>query len=894
VAITPGRNRTNLSTVSAVVVSAPGSGVYRHVIGLKFTNLDAQSTPEVRIYRNIGGTSRRFDGSTVAVGSVWNPVDREHPVILTSTDELIANISAAVSAPPDCHAEYIDKQTAGGLSAEPTSAQFSALSQALSALSSYVSNLNSAHNALSNTVSAGGGGGGSVTSAEASAISAQAASAINVVSNAVSALSQAVSVLSQANSAAHASLETHASAASAAATSADAHAAAASAAATSVDSRVNALSQVVSALSDANSASHVSLEAHASAASAAATSVNSRVNSVNTALSALSVRSVGDVSTHGLQSVLNALSNRISAGGGTGSVTSNELSAAAADLSGKVNTVSNALSSLCAGLSAVSARSVGDVSTHGIQSIVNVLSNRISVASAAATSADGHANTVSAAVETLSAKVVSVSAQLVSIETHASTASAAATSVDGRVNSVNTALSALSVRSVGDVSTHGLQSVLNALSNRISAGGGTGSVTSNELSALGSVVSALSLIVSENSRTISDLRRVALRYDGTSATVQYRAAMLGTSADSTFVLMSSLNGGSMQASVVFGILNGASEVIVAGVVSAESVIMSIQTSGKPAGGGLYVGTNNLMSGLASSPQYSYRVGYKINDRKMLIAPSYGPDRAQWDPWFKKRVRWEGGTVTLAAGARVALATTSANSAIVQLSAGGAANADWVPAGFVTEGGTSATNVWLQTGGILSLTSAGVRSTLTSAASSFSPGIKYYIGSTTQSGRIAPIESAQGPTYYQVGYAVGPHELMIQIRPDYKDTASAVSNVSATSAGGGSATGLQAVINALSNKISSTGAGAGSVTSNELSAVQVSVTAVSNALSALCANLSAVSVRSVGGVSTHGLQSAFNALSNRISAGGGTASVTSTELSAAALDLRILAWVLGGE
>jgi hypothetical protein len=136
------------------------------------------------------------------------------------------------------------------------------------------------------------------------------------------------------------------------------------------------------------------------------------VNSVNTFISGVSSRSVGDVSTHGLQSVINALSNRISAGGGTASVTSTELSAVSAQAA-----------------------------------------SAISVASAAATSADAHANA----------------------------ASAAATSVDGRVNSVNTALSALSVRSVGDVSTHGLQSILNALSNRISAGGGTGSVTSAEV-----------------------------------------------------------------------------------------------------------------------------------------------------------------------------------------------------------------------------------------------------------------------------------------------------------------------------------------------------------------------------------------------------------------------------
>lgn len=172
-----------------------------------------------------------------------------------------------------------------------------------------------------------------------------------------------------------------------------------------------------------------------SAISAAVTSLNNRVTSLNTFLSGISSRSVGNISTHGLQSVIDALSNRISAGGGTASVTSQELSVEAAALSGRIDT-----------------------------------------ASALASTADAHASTASAAAT--------------SADTHANTASAAATSVDGRVNSVNTFLSGISARSVGGVSTHGIQSVINALSNRISAIPGGGSTNAYSYVSAGQAICA--------------------------------------------------------------------------------------------------------------------------------------------------------------------------------------------------------------------------------------------------------------------------------------------------------------------------------------------------------------------------------------------------------------------
>src|SRR5262245_19511642 len=149
----------------------------------------------------------------------------------------------------------------------------------------------------------GGGGGGSVTSTEVSAgdaaVSAQAASAKNVVSARVVSVSAELASLVQIASAAATSADAHANTASAAATSADAHANTVSARVVSVSAELASLVQI---------------------ASAAATSVNSRLDNVSAKSAATTVK--------GLQSVINQLSNRMSGiTGGTGSVTSTELSA---------------------------------------------------------------------------------------------------------------------------------------------------------------------------------------------------------------------------------------------------------------------------------------------------------------------------------------------------------------------------------------------------------------------------------------------------------------------------------------------------------------------------------------------------------------------------------------
>jgi hypothetical protein len=277
----------------------------------------------------------------------------------------------------------------------------------------------------------------------------------------------------------------------------------------SAGTSIQGLKSIVNALSARIS----DVEAHASAASAAATSVDSRVNTVSNIvsqhtvsitaisnqISGWSARSVG-ASTKGGQSVINALSNTIS------DVLSHAAAASAAATS--IGVCVNAISNLISGWSA---RSVG-VSTKGGQSVINALSNTISdvlshanAASVAATSVDTRLNATSDlvskltsahnAVSNLVSGIVSgASARSVGTSTHgfqsivnalsntisdtlshAGAASAAATSVLAYV-------SAASARTTAAASVHGLQSIVNALSARISAINVGAGLTSTQVS----------------------------------------------------------------------------------------------------------------------------------------------------------------------------------------------------------------------------------------------------------------------------------------------------------------------------------------------------------------------------------------------------------------------------
>jgi len=249
----------------------------------------------------------------------------------------------------------------------------------------------------------------------------------------------------------------------------------ASAAATSVGTLLGTLSDRFTSAS----AQLVSIDTHAAAASAAATSVDARLNSVLTFLSGLSVLSAGGVSTHGLQSVLNALSNRISAAaGGGGSVTSAEVdtraqtaSAAATSIGTLLGTLSDRFTSASAQFTSIDGRvtsvntflgglsvrtSVGGAtSVKGLQSVLNALSTQISneaslraasisVLSLAVTSVDTRVNTVSNQVSVnlsalVNASTVGSIAALSLAAVSVQTASAAATSVDARVTSASAA-----------------------------------------------------------------------------------------------------------------------------------------------------------------------------------------------------------------------------------------------------------------------------------------------------------------------------------------------------------------------------------------------------------------------------------------------------------------------
>lgn len=272
--------------------------------------------------------------------------------------------------------------------------------------------------------------------------------------------------------------------------------------ATPTSAQFSALSQKVSTLSH-------NLSTLSQAVSVADAALSGRVNSVNSFLSGISARSVGDISTHGIQSVINALSNRISAGGGGGgSVTSQELSVVAAGLSVRIDTVSNGVSVVSNALSnEISNRiSADNVLSNGISVVSNALSNEISNRTSAVNVVSNAVSVVSNALSNeISNRISADNALSQAISVLSQAVSVADAALSGRVNSVNSFLSGISARSVGDISTHGIQSVINALSNRISAGGGGGgSVTSQELSVVAAALSARIDTVSNGVSVVSN------------------------------------------------------------------------------------------------------------------------------------------------------------------------------------------------------------------------------------------------------------------------------------------------------------------------------------------------------------------------------------------------------
>lgn len=262
----------------------------------------------------------------------------------------------------------------------------------------------------------------------------------------------------------------------------------------------NALSNAISIVSNA-----------ASNAQSTANAASNAVSVLSAAVANVSARSVGNVSTKGLQSVINALSNRISAsGGGTGSVTSTELSAVSAQAASAINVVSNALSvetsnrisadnAISVFLQGISARSA-TVSTHGLQSVIDVLSNGISTLSnyvcnqVSALSSNGTAAIgIQKAFDALSNRI-SIVSNAVSVET------SNRTSADNVIS--NAASHALSVANAASNAASNALSVANAASNAASI---VSNALSNEISNRTSAVNVLSNQVSILSNQVSNL-----------------------------------------------------------------------------------------------------------------------------------------------------------------------------------------------------------------------------------------------------------------------------------------------------------------------------------------------------------------------------------------------------
>jgi hypothetical protein len=363
------------------------------------------------------------------------------------------------------------------------------------------------------------GGVGSVTSAQREVLSNQISNetsariaADNSLSNSISILSQQLSVLSQAHSVlsqAHSVLSQNLSNEISNRTSAD----------NALSQAISVISQQVSvngaALSNLTSA-HNALSNVVSGAQVQGDAISADLTSVKSVLAALSARTTAGTSVHGLQSILNALSSRISqaGGGGSGSVTSTELSAgdqavslqAASALSQalsvqsvrdaalsvridtqsqSISVISQQLSLLSQAHSAVSQALSNEISNR--TSADNALSNAISIISQQVSLlSQAHSVVSNALSNEISNRTSADNALSQAISVISQQASVISTNVSNLLSIVNN-VSAVS----GAGTAVGLQSVINQLSNRISAiVAGAASATSNEVSIGDAAVSA--------------------------------------------------------------------------------------------------------------------------------------------------------------------------------------------------------------------------------------------------------------------------------------------------------------------------------------------------------------------------------------------------------------------
>lgn len=563
---------------------------------------------------------------------------------------------------------------------------------------------------------------------------------ISVLSQQVSILSQAHSVLSQAVSVADAALSVRI----------DTQSQSISA----LSQQVSALSQAVSVLSQA----HSILSQTVSVLSNQVSAVSSRVETVSAAS--------GGGSVHGLQSVINKLSDRISgivAGGGV-SVTSTELSQALSVVSAQAASAINVVSNR---ISAVSVLDNELTAVDGVQSAFNAVSNRLSAAN-----------------DDLGALFNSVIV------------------LSNKVSALSTLVfTSVSARSVGDISTKGLQSAINALSGRIT--GGTGSVTSTELS------NALSQLSVTDAGLSNRVQSVVDRLSGDEGSFLSTLSILSATGN------------------LIGFVNGDASALSAGqAIALMSLADNIQkadadgTSGRPQCIGLMRTKSVPVSG----------VGEVQFSGSMILTT------AQWD-----EVTGQAGGLTPGAPYYLdvtpgKLTTTPPATGVVRLV--GVASSTTVMVIIVSDA-----QDW--TSHIKSVASA-VSTNLSLVASVLSQAIS--AGDAGLSSRVDSVQSA-----------VSNHE-------------SILSNVSAVS-GAGVGIGLQNVINALSNRISNQV----SARFNDISNALSNDASIWSAVSVL---RSAISARSAGtSVSVRGMQSIIDTLSQKISVVGGGAftSVSATSI-----------------
>ena len=409
----------------------------------------------------------------------------------------------------------------GAGSAQPTSAQFSALSQNVSvisnALSNEISNRISADNALSQAISVVSQAVSVVSNALSNEISNRT-SADNVLSTAISVVSNAVSnEISNRTSADNA-----------------------------LSNAINIVSTAASnALSVANAASNA-----ASIVSVAVNAVSNNLSTLCANLSAISAVS-GATSVDGIQSVVNQLSNRTSVLSNAISVVSNAVSivsTAASNALSVANAASNAASIVSARLQSLVTTDLSAFSIN-ILSLQSTVSNlRSAVSGVSATSAGGGSATgLQAVVDALSNKISTIvaGAQSVTSAEYVSTLSV--------ISHLKSAVSNVSAQSAGG-STTGLQAVVDMLSNKISQVGGTASVTSAELASVSALsvgvsVRGLQSAINALSNTISDAKSVGTVNNNILSAAIGRVAFLTAAAVVSAAALTTVTGLSLEMSI---------------------------------------------------------------------------------------------------------------------------------------------------------------------------------------------------------------------------------------------------------------------------------------------------------------------------------------------------------